>query len=878
MLESRNEIERYRDLLRKDPRSRVFAPLAEACRRAGLLEEALRVAQKGVKNHPRYASGRVALARVLIALGRHAEAARELEAALQEAPTNALGFRLLGETRAKLGDPNGALDAFARALAVNPEDEDARRGMRALDALVRPAAGTVTEGAEESDASSEASIASQEAGDLSAAAIETAPPPAAEQVADGELRAGGEGVASPVETGALTQADASVELDLVLEELPETEPLALETAPGPVEPPVLALVLEPVPSAEWGIETREALAGDGPEASTVDLEIMPPVHLDESASGLIDHAVEDQPEPPSDLLMEIGETPGEGVAEPQTAVSVVEEGAPGEPSIEAAGLEREEPVVEGPPVEEPPAAQALMETVAPLPVELPPSVLEELEEAPGEGVAEAQAPVSVAEEGAPGEPAIEAAVQEQEEPPFEGPPVEEPPAAQALMETAAALPAELPPSVLEELEEAPGEGVDEAQAPVSVAEEGAPGESSIEAAGLEREEPVVEEPLVEAPPVEEPPSAQALVETVAALPAELPSSVLEETEEAPGAGVAEAQAPASVVEEGAPEEPAIEATAQEQEEPPVEGPPVEEPPAAQALVETVAALPAELPSSVLEETEEAPGKGVAEAQAPASVVEEGAPREPSVEAAAQEQEEPPVEASPVEAPPAPHAHGVQMDLLDIEHSSLAPEAQDLPEPPEPAVLASPGPLGEEAPSIEGRGEPLVDTLVEASPTTGEPTIAEILASTATAKTEETEEIEADMDAADEWTLEDFVGAAAPSGEEQPEACEEEPATGAPEPEEEKEELVASLDLRTETLADLFVRQGHPERARAIYRAILADDPLHLRVRKKLVDLGPPPPPTRAASAAGDPTVRRKVEENIETLNRWLANIRKGAHQ
>ena len=54
-------IERYQKLYEEDPKSRIFAPLAEAYRKMGLINEALELAQNGVKIHPQFSGGRVAL-------------------------------------------------------------------------------------------------------------------------------------------------------------------------------------------------------------------------------------------------------------------------------------------------------------------------------------------------------------------------------------------------------------------------------------------------------------------------------------------------------------------------------------------------------------------------------------------------------------------------------------------------------------------------------------------------------------------------------------------------------------------------------------------------------------------------------------------------
>lgn len=138
MSEITNDIERYGRLLERDPGSRVFAPLAEAYRKANRLQEALEIAAAGVARHPTYASGRVALARAQLSLEQYEAATAELEQAISHAPENALAYRLLGEARRGLGDGAGAFDAFARALALNPEDGEAREAMAVLESDAFP--------------------------------------------------------------------------------------------------------------------------------------------------------------------------------------------------------------------------------------------------------------------------------------------------------------------------------------------------------------------------------------------------------------------------------------------------------------------------------------------------------------------------------------------------------------------------------------------------------------------------------------------------------------------------------------------------------------------------------------------------------------------
>ncbi len=118
-------VERYQNEYEKNPNSRVFAPLAEAYRRMGLIEEALQVCAHGVEVHPQFASGRVAYAKVLLEQDRFDEALKQLDMAIQISPDNLMAHSLRGETLIKLRKPKEALKAFKMVLYLHPEDERA---------------------------------------------------------------------------------------------------------------------------------------------------------------------------------------------------------------------------------------------------------------------------------------------------------------------------------------------------------------------------------------------------------------------------------------------------------------------------------------------------------------------------------------------------------------------------------------------------------------------------------------------------------------------------------------------------------------------------------------------------------------------------------
>ncbi len=115
----------FREYLRRfqeDPTSRVFAPLAEAYRRLGRVDEAIEICREGLEHHPDFHGGRVAYAKCLVDKKQFADAKRELERVVYAVPENLLAQRLLGEVNAVVGDKDAALHAFKMALLLSPVD------------------------------------------------------------------------------------------------------------------------------------------------------------------------------------------------------------------------------------------------------------------------------------------------------------------------------------------------------------------------------------------------------------------------------------------------------------------------------------------------------------------------------------------------------------------------------------------------------------------------------------------------------------------------------------------------------------------------------------------------------------------------------------
>lgn len=115
----------FREYLRRyneDPTSRVFAPLAEAYRRMGRVDEAIEVCLEGLVRHPDFHGGRLALAKCYLDKRALDKARMELDRVVQFTPENLLAQKLLAETCLELGDKQAGLHAYKMALMLSPQD------------------------------------------------------------------------------------------------------------------------------------------------------------------------------------------------------------------------------------------------------------------------------------------------------------------------------------------------------------------------------------------------------------------------------------------------------------------------------------------------------------------------------------------------------------------------------------------------------------------------------------------------------------------------------------------------------------------------------------------------------------------------------------
>jgi predicted Zn-dependent protease len=123
----------YLKKYQQDPTSRVFAPLAEAYRKAGLVDEAIEIAREGLQLHPGFIGGRVALARALFDKHLYESVVEELNHVIKDVPDNLVAQRLLAESYLMLGRVAEALGAYKMLLYFAPQDAETAKMVSELE-------------------------------------------------------------------------------------------------------------------------------------------------------------------------------------------------------------------------------------------------------------------------------------------------------------------------------------------------------------------------------------------------------------------------------------------------------------------------------------------------------------------------------------------------------------------------------------------------------------------------------------------------------------------------------------------------------------------------------------------------------------------------
>jgi tetratricopeptide (TPR) repeat protein len=119
-----SEIAKLTERISKDPKSKLFVPLAEEYKKAGDIEMSIHVLTEGLKNNPGYVTARSFLGRLLFEKGDLAGAQKEFDEVAKTIPDNLMAQRKLGDLYVLQNRPADALKHYKIALSLNPGDEE----------------------------------------------------------------------------------------------------------------------------------------------------------------------------------------------------------------------------------------------------------------------------------------------------------------------------------------------------------------------------------------------------------------------------------------------------------------------------------------------------------------------------------------------------------------------------------------------------------------------------------------------------------------------------------------------------------------------------------------------------------------------------------
>jgi tetratricopeptide (TPR) repeat protein len=143
----RPEIEKLSIKLETDPKSRVFAQLADAYRKSNMVDEAIEIAKKGLEIHPNYAAARLVLGRCYLEKRIFSLAREELERAVNLDPYNSVTLMLLADALLAQGAKGEAIRRYQQVVDMDPLNNEVTGRLEEL--LPPPAAQEPGKGAPE---------------------------------------------------------------------------------------------------------------------------------------------------------------------------------------------------------------------------------------------------------------------------------------------------------------------------------------------------------------------------------------------------------------------------------------------------------------------------------------------------------------------------------------------------------------------------------------------------------------------------------------------------------------------------------------------------------------------------------------------------------
>ncbi|HEY4716160.1 MAG TPA: hypothetical protein VII00_03575 [bacterium] len=120
------EVDKYLAALIKDPKSKAFVPLADAYRKAGMIDEAVKVALDGLKYNSNYVSGRLILSKCYFEKNMFKETGEEIRRVIKANPENIDAQKILAQILEHDGNVSESQKVWGIVLTLNPNDPDAK--------------------------------------------------------------------------------------------------------------------------------------------------------------------------------------------------------------------------------------------------------------------------------------------------------------------------------------------------------------------------------------------------------------------------------------------------------------------------------------------------------------------------------------------------------------------------------------------------------------------------------------------------------------------------------------------------------------------------------------------------------------------------------
>jgi tetratricopeptide (TPR) repeat protein len=125
-------IRRHEERLARDPGSLAFASLADAYRKAGRIDDAIRLCREGLERYPEYGTARLILAKALLDAADPERALEEVRVLISRTPMDAQAHRLAAELCRRLGRLDEAQGFLRHAVELDPMDRESRLALTVL--------------------------------------------------------------------------------------------------------------------------------------------------------------------------------------------------------------------------------------------------------------------------------------------------------------------------------------------------------------------------------------------------------------------------------------------------------------------------------------------------------------------------------------------------------------------------------------------------------------------------------------------------------------------------------------------------------------------------------------------------------------------------